>query len=108
MSYQEFAAGLSVVGVALYSLLVGIAFRRARFGRPHESVSDHARRVEGPLVTILLVVALGLLVSALVLNNPTYAETVRYVFGAIRGFMILAGVFVLWSYWQVRETWWPR
>jgi len=108
MTYQEMSTVLSLAGVAIYLGLGAIALRRARLGHRDtrmESVADHARRIEGPFATVLLIVAVGLLFSALNLNSPDYADRVKYVFGFIRGIMVAGGLWVLLAQWQVRETW---
>lgn len=108
MTYQAFASTLSLFGVALYAVLVAIAARRAHLGRAYAEVEPivlHARRVEGPLLTALLIVALGMLVSASLLGSPAYAELVKLTLSLVRGFLIVTGLYVAGWYWTVRETW---
>ena len=108
MSYQEFAAVLSVVGVVLYAALVVIAARRAHLGRHYVEVEPivlHARKIEGPLLTALFVVALGMFVSASLLNSPAYTEIVKLTLSLVRGFLIVTGAYVAGWYWTVRQTW---
>jgi hypothetical protein len=111
VTYPAFATLISAVLLIEYVTLVGIAWRRAhfrdnRYASIAELVTAHARRVEGPLLTVCLVVALALFVSALSLFWPEYGETARALgLAAVRGALLVGGLYLLGWYWQVRETW---
>lgn len=108
MDYQTFAAGLSFLLVVLYAFLSAIAFRRARYipdAPLTERVLVHARRVEGPIFTSLLFTAIILAMTALTINTGQYGDLVRFLFGTLRGALLVVGLYILGYYWQVRETW---
>lgn len=108
-SYQTFATSLSFLIVVLYSILTAIAFRRARVVPDRvpimERIVVHARRVEGPVFTSMTFTAIILMLAAVSLGDGQYHEIAVVLFGLLRGCLLTVGLFVLYFYWQVRETW---
>ncbi len=109
-SYQDFAGGLSVGLVVLYTALVLIAARRALYsGRrlvsEREIVAAHSRHVEGPALTMLLVLAVFTLVSAVNLDDPNYEMVIRLAVSFVRGTLFVGGLYIGAWYMTVRDTW---
>lgn len=111
MSYSDFAELLSYVIDAIYVVLLVIVARRAfrRDGRMpptyRETVQAHAKRIEGPLLGVLALGALGVTLTAAAIDSPGYVTTALWFIGAIRGALFFAGVYFLGYYWTVRESW---
>lgn len=102
--YQVAALGLSFLTIVVYLVLLLIAARRAA-SRGRADVSIHARFIEGPLVTVGLLLGLFTLVSALNLNNPEYQDILVLTMAAVRGAVLAAGLYMLGFFWVVRDTW---
>ena len=107
IEYQVFATALSVALVILYAALAAIALRRARRGHGgSELIAIHARRVESPLFTALLLTAIALTLSALFIRNTVDGQALlRLALAFVRGVLLAGGTVVLVWYWQVRSTW---
>ena len=106
IAYQDFAVALSALVVLQYLGLFGIALRRAQFGRPRlEPVAVRVRAFEGPLITVLLAIALGTAFASVLIGTPTYQVFAAYFIAAIRGGLFVLGLWLLAYYWSVRGTW---
>ncbi len=111
ISYDDFATALSYVIDVMYIVLLLIVVRRAvrSEGRMspnyRETVSSHARRVEGPLLLVLALGALGVTVTASAISDPEYVNTALLFIGAVRGGLAIFGIYLLAYYWTVRESW---
>lgn len=108
--YQWFAIGLSMFDALLYAALVAIAVRRAHFRDRRRvlrtvDVADNARRVEGPLLTILLVLALSSGISAFLIGTPEYLRIAGFTTALLRGLLAAVGLLVAYGYWLQRATW---
>lgn len=113
MSYADFARLLSVVIVLMYSVLVIIAARRAKYRDRRSStrtelVTVHARKVEGPTLTVLLLAAIGVAIAAAFIGEPDYARAAGLTIAGLRGALFVLGLWLLAWYWQQRDTWAPR
>ena len=107
MSYPEIALSLNIAGLVIYTALEIIILRRAFLSRPEtRTVVQHARLIEGPAVTLLLIVQVGLFVSAVNLARPEYVDIVRLTLAFVRSVLVLGGFWLLLAYWAVRRTWW--
>ena len=106
IEYATFATALSALLIVLYAALAGFAFRRARRGHGEmELIAVHARRVEGPVFSALLIAAILLMASAVGIGATDSASISRVALGATRGVLLVVGVNLLGWYWTVRETW---
>lgn len=110
MSYADFASAFSVMVVAQYVALVGISIKRARFRDPRayvrtESVASHARLVEGPVATILLIAALWTTLAAFNIGRDSYALIAALFVAFMRGVLGMLGIWLLALYWKQRRTW---
>ena len=107
--YADFARVLSIVVVVLYLALVYIAARRAQYRgrsvRRTELVTVHARKVEGPVLTVLLLAAIGVAFAAAFIGQVEYARVAGLAVAGIRGALLILGLWLAAWYWQVRETW---
>ena len=99
IEYQPVAFVTSLASIALYGLLTLIAFRRARRTSHHEIV------VEGPAISIGMLVSVLTLLSAITLASPSAQDVVVLSVAAIRGAIIAAGAWLLTYFWVVRDTW---
>lgn len=108
MSYADFAQAWSVVLVAIYTALVVITLIRASLPVSRtEVIRVHARYIEGPAVTMLLIVAVILWVSASSFDHEQWDLILRYVGAAIRGVLMALGGWLIAYYWTTRRTWLP-
>lgn len=113
ISYQDFAVTLSIVVVVQYLLLLIIAARRAGFDErqaaklptPATIIKVHARFVEGPVVTVLFLVAILVGVPSLVIGSADYAAVAGLAVASIRGGLFFLGWWLLAWYWRERQTW---
>lgn len=110
LAYAEFAALLSVVDVALYLVLLTIAFRRAAFRDRRaiartETIAIHARFVEGPVITVLALIAIATAILAVNIGQADYAKFAGWFVAAVRGGLFFFGLWLAGWYWKVRATW---
>ena len=106
IAYQDFAVTLSGLVVLQYLGLFWIALRRAQFSRPrNEAVAVRVRSFEGPVVTILLFIALGVGAASVFIGTPTYQQFAGWFIAGLRGGLFFLGVYLLAYYWSVRATW---
>lgn len=112
-TYEAFADVLSVLVVLEYLALVLIAIRRSSFRDRRQSVREreitvHARMIEGPMLSILFIVACIIAGSRFALQWADYYTILRFAASLIRGALFIGGLWTLGAYWQVRETWLRR
>lgn len=110
LRYQDFAILLSGLVLLQYTALLVIALRRSHFRdrrrRPRtESVAAHARFIEGPVITVLLLCAVGVFLAAVVIGSPNYTLVAGLVVASIRGGLFCLGLWLLAFYWYQRPTW---
>lgn len=112
-TYDIFADILSVAVVLEYLALVLIAIRRSSFRDRRRSarandITVHARMIEGPMLTILFIVAVVLLGTRIAIAWTDYYTVLRIGASLLRGALFIGGLWALGAYWQVRETWLRR
>ena len=106
IAYQDFAVTLSALVVLQYFGLFGIVLRRAQIGRPRpEPVAIRVRSFEGPIITILLCIALGTATASTFIGTPTYQQFAGWFIAGLRGALFVLGLWLLAYYWSVRATW---
>jgi len=110
LDYDVFANVLSVVDIVLCLSLVVIAFRRTRFHDRRKivrqiDVASNARHLEGPVVTLLLIVAIITGATALFRDSEEYIVVLRAAVQAIRGILLAVGCLIGYGYWLQRVTW---
>lgn len=113
MSYADFASAFSVMVVAQYLGLVVVTVKRARFRDPRayvrtESVAAHARFIEGPIVTLLLIAALGTAAAAFNIGQDSYARIAGLFVAFTRGLLFMLGWWLWAWFWRQRRTWWGQ
>ena len=109
MSYRDFAVVLSAVVVVQYLVLVAFAIKRSRFRdrrvQFQESVAAHARSIEGPTWTVLLLAGLGTGIAAALIQTQAYALFAALLVASLRGALFFLGWWALGWYWRQRATW---
>ena len=104
MDYQLFAVAVSVVAVLVSGVALWFTFRRALRWR----LTVWVRRMEGPVMTAVFLIAVATLASALSIGTPDYATIARIAMNTIRGLVVGVSLIVIGQYWVAGEIRWPR
>jgi hypothetical protein len=108
-SYEDLAVVMGLADVVIYAALIVIVVRRMHIGSRRgliyvEPVASHARRVEGPVVSLFLVASVVVLVLAMT-SGALHDEIVHLAVGALRGALLVLGSLTMLAYWELRDTW---
>ena len=101
MDYQAFATTLSLVGVVTSGTVMLITLRRALVERRNSWI----RRFDGPVTTVLFLIAVLTLIPAVLANSPEYVTVGRIAISIVRGLIVGISLLILGQLWVIRETW---
>jgi hypothetical protein len=89
-SYATFEMFFSLVDIVLWSVLATLLYLKSR-----RALAVNNQATEGPLVILLLALAVLTVIPAIGLGTPSYDMLAHYTLAFVRGFLCAGGLYLI-------------